>query len=201
MVQCWWARTQFLRLPRYRWFSAKLLIGLLEWRLPWYNLLRTVSLRYASLFPGWSYMRYIWQLMLRACEPTVGGNDPALVLSYEDDHCEVYRSHFLSYVFHTKDTLLWMTFNQSETSCFVWNAESKATIWTISNDCMPLCGMSLQYCTQTEWSWYWYWPACGVRYVYMPVKWTQGMPVKTLLNTGPDWIMNVVPRWIRPLVS
>ena len=114
----------------------------------------------------------------------------------------VHISRLSLYFLHTLDTLLWVTFNWSATSCCVWLAESKATIWTLSNGCMPLRGMFQQSRTQTEWSWCWYWTARGVRYVYMPGKRTQSMPVVNIVsNMGPDWIMNEVPRWIRPLIS
>ena len=161
------------------------------------------GLRYASLLPGWNHIRYVWQLMLGACEPTVGGNYPTLVFSYEDDHCEVYHSHFPSlYFLNILDTPLWVKFNRSATSSCVWPAESKITIWTISNGCMPLRGMSLQCWTQTEWIWCWYWTARGVRYVYMHGKRTQSMPVvNTVSNMSPDCIMNEVLRWMIPLES
>ena len=73
IVQCWGARAQFLRLPRFCWFNAKLLIGLYA--------LCGLTMRYASLLPGWSHIPYVWQFMFGACWPTVGGNDSALVLS------------------------------------------------------------------------------------------------------------------------
>ena len=96
MVQCWWARAQFLRSPQFHWFSAELLIGLLKWSHPDAFFYALFGLRYASLLPGWIHIQYVWQFMLGACEPTVGSNDPALVLSNEDNQCKVCRSQFSS---------------------------------------------------------------------------------------------------------
>ena len=145
MVQCWWARAQFLRLPRFRWFSEKLLIGLLEWRPPWCNLLCTVWSE--ILIPVARVKSYPICLAVDVggiCKSTVGGNDPALVLSYEERPLPglLFAFPVSLYFLHTLDTPLWVTFNRSATSCCVWPAESKATIWTLSNGCnqlRPLC--------------------------------------------------------------
>ena len=124
MVQCWWARAQFLRLPRFRCFSVKFLIGLLEWLPPWCNLLRTVwseiriPVARVKFYPiclavdvgrlradNWRWRSCIGVVMLGRSLRGLSFTFPVSL-----------------YFLHSLDAPLWVTFNRSATSCcFQWH--------------------------------------------------------------------------------